>query len=259
MSLFDSHCHFDFPPFAGQQALLWQQCQAHNINRLLIPGTHPGQWPQAAALADTLPGVLVACGLHPWWIKDCGLSPVALADAMRRFISGHPVHAIGECGLDAMIDTAPEIQQDYLAVQLQLACDLSLPLILHVRKTHNAMQALLRHYRPPAGGVIHGFSGSLQQALQYWQMGFYLGIGGVITWPRARKTRAAVQQLPLAALLLETDAPDMPLHGHGSEANSPLNLPRIASELASLRGEPLALIEQQTSSNSCRLFRVPHV
>ena len=100
------------------------------------------------------------------------------------------------------------------------------------------------------GGVIHGFSGSEQQALEWIRLGFYIGVGGTITYPRAQKTRTTVARLPLEWVVLETDAPDMPLSGYQGQANSPLQLPLVAQALAQLRQQPLEFIIQQTRTKT---------
>lgn len=259
MELFDSHCHFDFAAFAGQQTAIWQQCQQAGIRQLLIPGISPEQWFAALQSSHSLHGVYTACGLHPWWVGSFSQTHcmAELTGLMQNFLAENAVIAIGECGLDKLIDTPMALQQDAFEQQIALACKLNLPLVVHVRKTHNETLYMLRHFQPPAGGVIHGFSGSTELARQYWQMGFYLGIGGTITYDRAKKTRQAVCDLPLEALLLETDAPDMPVQGQQGQANSPLNLPKIARTLAELRHQDFAAICQQTTANCKKLFNLP--
>lgn len=254
MPLFDSHCHFDFSAFSGRQSDIWQQCRTSGIQWLTIPGVCPGQWPKAAALAGALPGVFYACGLHPWWLADYSGDEDTLAKSIGDFTGHYRPVALGECGLDAAIATDMQRQQRFFERQIQLACELSLPLIIHVRKTHNLTLRLLKKYRPARGGVIHGFSGSPELAQQYWREGFYLGIGGIITYPRARKTIATAKALPLEALLLETDAPDMPPNGEQGKANSPLNVLKVAESLAQLRNDSVTNIARQTSANAHQLF-----
>ena len=137
-----------------------------------------------------------------------------------------------------------------------MAVEHQLPLILHGYGAHNELLQILGRYRPEAGGVIHGFSGSRQLAEQYWKLGFYIGVGGTITYERARKTRNAIKELPLEALLLETDAPDMPLSGEQGLDNTPLNLPAIASELAHIKGESVDTVVRQIALNTRQLFRI---
>jgi TatD DNase family protein len=164
--------------------------------------------------------------------------------------------AIGECGLDAAITTSLAIQLPVFEAQLCLATELGLPIIIHCRRSHNELTSLLKRNKLPPGGVIHAFSGSYEMAKQYWDMGFYLGIGGTITYERAHKTREAVKRMPLDALLLESDAPDMPLAGKQGQRNSPEHIPLIAQALAELRGESVQLIAEQTTRNAQTLFKI---
>jgi TatD DNase family protein len=261
--LIDSHCHLDFARITEAScesepiAALWQRCQAQGIERLIIPGVSPRQWLKAKRLASQLPGVYWAAGLHPWRLAQQAPSIEQLAQQLAEQAVEPRCVAIGECGLDGAIDTPLNEQMAFFEAQLQVAVELSLPVIVHVRRSHPELQALLKRYRPRRGGVIHGFNGSTELGLSYWRLGFRLGIGGSITYPRASKTRRAASELPLEALLLETDAPDMPLHGLQGQPNSPLQLPRVAEQLAQLRGTRYADIARQTSDNCRLLFDLP--
>ncbi len=260
--LVDSHCHFDFEAFAGEQQGLWRRCLAAGIRALVIPGVSHDQWSRLFALAESLDGVYGSVGLHPWWVgawqarKEARKESKDLTELLQPWRHHRDCVAIGECGLDSAIDTPLSQQLPLFEQQLQLACEWQLPLIVHVRRTHNETLQLLNRYRPPRGGVIHGFSGSPELARQYWQLGFRLGVGGTITYERAVKTRRAVQALPLEALLLETDAPAMPLCGRQGGPNSPLYLVDVAEALAQLRGESVADIARQTTENSLQLFNI---
>jgi TatD DNase family protein len=141
-----------------------------------------------------------------------------------------------------------------LDVHLQVARELSMPIIIHCRKAHNEMMKSLSGQNIKSGGVIHAFSGSIDLAKQYWALGFYLGVGGTITYERANKTRETVKQLPIEAMVLETDAPDMPLSGKQGQRNSPENIPEVARTLANIRGDSLQYIAQQTTENTKKLF-----
>jgi len=258
IEFFDSHCHFDFEDFnpeagAGTRLAQWQECNARGVAGLLVPGVEPAQWSAAKALAADIPKLVYSVGLHPWWIKSNGASE-AIAPQAADFLSDSRCVAIGECGLDAKIDCSMSVQLAIFEQHLQLAAESSKPLIIHVRSAHNELLRCLKRYKLPKGGVVHGFSGSLQQAQDYWAMGFYLGIGGTITYERAKKTRHTVAAMPLEALVLETDAPDMPPFGFQGQANHPRNLICVAQVLAELRNEPLELIAAQTSLNSQKLF-----
>jgi TatD DNase family protein len=266
MQFFDSHCHFDFAVFDHDRDLIWRECNALGINHLIIPGVAPEQWSVAASIAQLHKNIYVGVGLHPWWVSK-NMSADNSADDIARYLTDTRKHlekniiqskciAVGECGLDAAIATPMELQQQVLDIHLQLAQQTSMPLIIHCRKAHNELLVQLKHYDLPAGGVIHGFSGSYELAASYWAMGFRLGVGGTITYERANKTRRAVARLPLEAILLETDAPDMPLHGKQGERNSPANIIAIAQTLADLRGETLVQIAAQTTFNAQQLFKI---
>ena len=164
--------------------------------------------------------------------------------------------AVGECGLDGSIDASIESQLPILQWQVELACEQQLPLVLHGHRAHNPLLQLLSRSKPKAGGVIHGFSGSYELAQQYWRLGFYIGVGGTITYERAAKTRAAVARMPLESLVLETDAPDMPLQGFQGQPNSPLRLAQVAATLAELKNTPVDDIRQATEQNTRRLFHL---
>ncbi len=253
--LFDSHCHFDFEAFEQKQVSIWQACQQQGINKLVIPGVGPAQWPKAHQLSQSLPGVHAAFGLHPWWVEKISESPEQFQQTLASWLDSHSeCVALGECGLDGGISLASDQQQPYLDVQLQLASEYQLPVILHGYKAHNPLLQSLKRFNLPRSGVIHGFSGSLELALSYWRMGIRIGIGGSVTYPRANKTRKAVSQLPLQAIVLETDAPDMPLYGFQGEPNTPLRLVDVAHTVAELRSESLLQICEQTTRNSCELF-----
>lgn len=263
MQFFDSHCHFDFEVFDGDRELIWRECNELGITHLIIPGIEPEQWITAINIAQHK-NIYFSTGLHPWWVSknitvDC---LVNIRQHLEKNLMQPKCVAIGECGLDVVTATETatpmQLQQQVLDIHLQLAQQISKPLIIHCRKAHNELLVQLKRYNLPAGGVIHGFSGSYELAASYWDMGFRLGIGGTITYERANKTRTAVKKLPLGALLLETDAPDMPLSGKQGERNSPLQIIEIAQTLADLRGEPLEKIAAQTTLNSRTLFKIDY-
>jgi len=262
MQFFDSHCHFDFSEFDGDRDNIWRDCQARGVRQLMIPGVSLSSFTAAAAIAGQYEGIYTAAGLHPWWVeKDLGaadvvLNPSSIHDRLLARLVNPKCVAVGECGLDAVINTSLPLQQQVLDIHLQVASETGLPLIIHCRKAHNELVVQLKTRKLSAGGVIHAFSGSYELATAYWEMGFRLGIGGTITYERANKTRQAVKKLPLEALLLETDAPDMPLYGRQGEPNSPVNIPAIAQVLADLREEPVAIIAAHTTRNARQLFKI---
>jgi len=269
---FDSHCHFDFVEFNADRAALWQACNAQGITHLLMPGVTPDQWQTAAQLCAQYAGLFYAAGIHPHWIEQQSLLQKNAADLLTEstrekiiaLISNEIVQengagaarcvAVGECGLDKLIVTPIELQQQLLVAHIEAANQLHKPLIIHCVRAHNELIALLKKNKPVVGGVIHAFSGSYEVAQQYVDLGFYLGVGGTITYERAQKTRAAVAQIPLEFLVLETDAPDMPLQGKQGQRNSPEHIPQIAQVLADLRGIAVDEVAAITCRNAIRLF-----
>lgn len=282
MQFFDSHCHFDFIEFNADRAALWQACTAQGVTRLLMPGVAPEQWQRAAQLCVDYDGLCYAAGIHPHWIErqpwfqkdSANLLSDSTLENIAALIQQEIVHsinggatgdvapagiasncvAIGECGLDKMIATSLEVQQQLLAVHIDVANQVHKPLIIHCVRAHNELIALLKKHKPHYGGVIHAFSGSYEIAQQYVEQGFYLGVGGTITYERAQKTRAALTKIPLEYLLLETDAPDMPLQGKQGQRNSPGYIPQVAQVLADLRGLSCADIAAATWKNTLALF-----
>lgn len=253
--LIDSHCHFDFADFDGRRDSLWQACLDADVQALIMPGVEPAQWQRMQALTQQLPGTYYAVGLHPWWIERSGLTVDQLQQQLRDWLDQYPeVVAIGECGLDGGLNVPVDNQIPFLDAQLALAKDCQLPVILHGYKAHQPLLERLKRYGLANGGVIHGFSGSLELAMSYWRLGFRIGVGGTVTYPRASKTRKAVTGLPLEALVLETDAPDMPLHGYQGQPNSPVKVAEVAQCVAELRGESVELVCEKTSQNSLALF-----
>jgi TatD DNase family protein len=262
-TLFDSHCHFDFPEFDADRESVWRACQDLGVSGMMIPGVSPDQWQRAGQLCQANQGLVYSVGIHPHWLAAAGLSVGdnnCRLDEIRQSVVAHVQSpyccALGETGLDELIETPRALLELLLIWHLLLAAEFNKPVILHSVRAHHYLLPILKEYRPARGGVIHAFGGSYETARQYWDLGFYLGVGGTITYERAAKTRAAVQKMPLESLLLETDAPDMPLQGFQGQRNSPGKVIEVGNCLANLRAQPLALIAQQTSDNAQRLFGV---
>lgn len=250
VSLFDTHCHFDFAPFTAEPELELQRAAEQGVKRLLIPSVGPQDWQAVAELAQRFPSTIYyALGFHPLYLNPS--SPAHLPELEKALMKAeHACVAVGECGLDGMINVDAQLQEQMLIAQLALASQARLPVILHSRRTHNRLLQLLKQQRFQQGGVLHAFSGSLQEAHQFVDLGFKIGVGGVITYPRANKTRQAIAALATEHLVLETDAPDMPLNGFQGQANHPAQLTKVLETLAQLKDvsvESLAPILWQTS------------
>ena len=255
MQLIDTHCHLDFPVFDSDRAALLAECRQLGVGEYIIPAVGEENWGRVMALAAEHDGISYALGVHPWYVG--GQTPAVLTRLQQR-LAERPrgLVAVGECGLDLRSHVPQEGQLEMFEAQVELAKEHELPLIVHSVCANDTVAKILRRLRPACGGVIHAFSGSLQQAEAFWQLGFRLGIGGVISFERANKTREAVRDMPLEALLLETDAPDMPLQGQQGAPNTPANLPIIAQLLADLRQQPLAHVASVLHESTLRTFQL---
>ena len=255
MQLIDTHCHLDFPVFDPDRAALLAECRQLGVSEYIIPAVGEENWGRVMALAAEHDGISYALGVHPWYVG--GQTPAVLT-RLRRLLAERPrgLVAVGECGLDLRSHVPQEGQLEMFEAQIKLAMEHELPLIVHSVRANDTVAKILRRLRPARGGVIHAFSGSLQQAEAFWQLGFRLGIGGVISFERANKTREAVRDMPLESLLLETDAPDMPLQGQQGAPNTPANLPKIAQLLAALRQQPLAHVASVLRESTLQAFQL---
>lgn len=253
--LFDSHCHLDFADFDRDRLQVLERAASNGVGYICIPATRRSQWPSLLRPAPIHQPIqiVLALGLHPYFLADHRITDLELLDQELRQRSCNVV-AIGETGLDFVVcHDDREKQLSLFAGHVQLACRHQLPLIIHGRKSHDQILQVLRRLRPTRGGIIHAYSGSEQQAREYLKLGFKLGFGGGITYPRARKTRQLASTLPLESIVLETDAPDMPLNGHQGKRNEPEQVLQVAKCLASLRGLSLAEVTGTTSEN-CRII-----
>ena len=250
--LIDAHCHIDFPRFDGSREQLLADCEGRGIRKIVVPGTVPEGWERILELARRHPLLAPTAGLHPWWADAFGGDSLAQLDQLLA--ANSEVVAVGECGLDLKKGPLLEQQQAIFEAQVRLAASRGRPLLIHSVGTHDQVLAMLRRTGFSLPFLMHGFSGSMEQAEALVRRGAFIGVSGIITHARARKTHRVMAQLPLEALVLETDAPGLPPEGVPKEGNSPLNLPWVLEALCALREEPRALIIERLWENTRRLF-----
>lgn len=255
--LIDTHCHLDFPPFCDDLSATLAQAEAAGVRMFVVPAVTAERFAGVCALASEHPSIYAALGLHPLYITQHGEDQLAqLAQNLAAPVNKKIV-AVGEIGLDLYMEH-PQLEQQLwlLDQQLQLAKHYNLPVILHSRRTHDILAKALKKAALPCTGVIHGFSGSLAQAQAFIRLGYKIGVGGIITYPRAQKTRQTIAALPLSSLLLETDSPDMPLMGLQGQPNRPEYIVRTFAVLCALRHqESPAMIAEALYQNSHQFFR----
>ncbi|MCW8917353.1 MAG: TatD family hydrolase [Gammaproteobacteria bacterium] len=247
MELFDSHCHLDVAEFDADRAAVLARARAAGVGQMVVPAVAAAGWPALLALCRGEAGLYPALGLHPLYLERHREADLV---ELRRLVERERPLAIGEIGLDYFVAGLDRGRQQWLfEQQLALAEEFRLPVLLHVRKAHDPVLQTLRRFQL-VGGIAHAFNGSAQQAQHYIELGFKLGFGGMLTYERSTKIRALAGELPLEAIVLETDAPDMtPLLHHG-ERNSPEYLPEVLQALAQLRGVTAAALAPQLLANT---------
>jgi TatD DNase family protein len=265
MPWIDTHCHLDATEFDADRDAVRQNAKALGVETCVIPAVMASHFDEVRLLAHRHADAY-ALGIHPLYTPHASDTDLATLDAHLHTQRDDPrLVAVGEIGLDGFVPdiNTPDAlakQTHFFEAQLQLAQRHHLPVILHVRRSADGLLKGLRKF-PVVGGIAHAFNGSLQQAQMFIERGFKLGFGGAMTFERATKLRALATELPLSALVLETDAPDIPPHwiyttaearekGQAQGRNSPAELPRIASVLAELRGISLEALADITSANA---------
>lgn len=249
--LIDSHCHLDAPEFDSDRDQVLARARAAGVSAQIIPAVAAAGFEALQRLVAAEPNLHAAYGLHPMYLAEHRFEHLP---RLREQLASQKSVAVGECGLDFYVEGLdPALQRSYFQAQVQLAREFHLPLIVHARRAIEEVIVTLRRVGA-AGGVIHSYSGSEEQARQLWKLGFCIGIGGPITFERAQRLRRLVARMPIEFLLLETDAPDQPDQWHRGERNEPSYLPAIAQTIADLRGVSTVEIAQATSANARRLF-----
>jgi len=220
---------------------------SEGVTRIVVPSIGAFNWQQVHETTLASPALFPAYGLHPVYTDRHEDADLERLDA---WLEEHPAVALGEIWLDYYIEDADrERQRALFEAQLGIAERRSLPVLLHVRKAHDEVLSLLRRHALP-GGIAHAFNGSLQQAERYIALGFRLGFGGMLTHPRSRHLRMLASRLPLEALVLETDAPDLTGARHRGQRNEPAWLPEVAEVLAELRGITVEEVATVTTTNA---------
>jgi len=251
----DTHCHLDAHEFDGQSRAVAQRAAAAGVAMIVIPAVERGNFDAVAQLAAEEPNASYALGIHPICVPKAREEDLVFLRARVEAALADPRFvAIGEIGLDFFIpllcEPAMREKQDYFfREQLRIARDFGLPVLMHVRRSQDQVLKHVRQVRP-AGGIAHAFNGSFQQAQIYIDLGFKLGFGGAMTFTRALQIRRLATQLPLGAIVLETDAPDIAPAWVHPGINSPEQLPAIGAALAGLRALSSEQVRVATEANA---------
>lgn len=249
--LVDTHVHLDVDEFDADRDAVIARARAAGVVAQVVPAIDARGWPRLREVCAAQADVHAAYGLHPMFVdrhEDAHL------DALREWIERERPVAVGECGLDHFVDGLDRDRQRALFdAQLRIARDADLPVIVHARRAVDDVIAAIRRVGG-LRGVVHSFAGSREQAEALWRLGFAIGLGGPVTYPRARRLREIAATMPLEHLVLETDAPDQPDADHRGQRNEPARLVHVLHAIAALRGEQAADIAACTTRNAARLF-----
>lgn len=260
----DTHCHLDAREFEGDVGAVRQRAAAAGVTHCVLPAVAPWNFDAVRELAHRH-GDSYALGIHPLCTGEAGEQDLELLDRALTVHRDDPrLVAVGEIGLDYFVPGLDGPRQEHFyREQLALARHHGLPVLLHVRRSADQLLKELR--RAGVRGIAHAFNGSAQQAGEFVRLGFKLGFGGTVTYDRALQVRRLARELPLSALVMETDAPDIPPHwlyrtaaeraeGTPQGRNEPGELPRIAGQLAQLRGIDAAELRRATCDNACEVL-----
>lgn len=249
----DTHSHLDAPEFNADRSAVHARARAMGVALQIVPAVNITSCTDVIELAQHYPDCLPALGLHPVYAAthtDAHLSH------LKSLLTTSSVIAVGEIGLDGFVPGLDMERQIALFIaQLKFAQHFDLPVLLHVRRSIDTVLKYLRRY-PVKGGIAHAFNGSMQQAESFIQLGFKLGFGGAMTYPQALRIRALAANLPLSAIVLETDSPDISPEWAWRQRNEPAYLPRIGAVLAEIRQSSLAEIASVTGSNALTVLNL---
>lgn len=255
--LIDTHCHLDAAEFDADRDLIAEQALQTGLCAIVLPAVARNNFDAVIRVCARHQHCAYALGIHPMYVESSSLHDL---EVLEQYIAQYQPIAIGEIGLDYFL-TNPRNNPDnivrqttFFVAQLKLARQYRLPVILHVRNAIDDILKQLRKYQL-VGGIAHAFNGSFQQAQQFIELGFKLGFGGAMTYDRALKIRELAAKLPLNAIVLETDAPDIPPEWVGRNArNSPLELPKIAQVLADLKQVNVSQVIDITGTNAIKVL-----
>lgn len=251
--LIDSHCHIDVDAFDHDREQVITRAHLAGVKKIIVPAIQSRTWDRLLAICAQHKSLYPALGLHPLFSPSHTEPDFSL---LEKYIQDFQPIAVGEIGLDFYSENADrEKQLLFFNRQLELAQQISLPVILHVRKAHDQILESLKQIRV-TGGVCHAFNGSMQQAEQYIELGFKLGFGGMLSYERSTRLRRLAAELPLESIVLETDAPDMTVASHQGERNSPEYLPECLLALARVRGLEPSQVASATTENCLQVFHL---
>lgn len=251
--LFDTHAHMNDPAFDADRESVFLGLKDKGVANVMNVGCCLESSGDCIKLAETYPFVYASVGTHPDSADEVNDQ---VLNAYREMAKHPKVLAIGEIGLDYYYETVPrEIQIKAFRMQMELARELNMPVIVHERNAHDDGMRIVKEFKDVTG-VFHCYSGSAEMARQLVNLGWYIGFTGVLTFKNARKAVETAQSIPLDRIVLETDCPFMAPEPFRGKRNDPGYVPYMAKKLAELRGLSVAEVTQITTENAKRLYRL---
>lgn len=253
---FDTHAHYDDAKFKKDQQELFGALRRAGVDAVVNCASDLKSCASTLKLTKDYDFIFGAVGVHPHEVKD--LEEDAVYQLYNYACRSEKIVAIGEIGLDYHYDFSPrDVQKDWFVEQIELAKEVELPIVVHSREAaKDTFDIIEATDASEVGGVIHSYSGNVEMAKAYVDMGFYLGIGGMVTFPDVKKILRVVEEIPLEHLLLETDAPYLAPVPNRGQRNDSRNLAYVAQKIAELKGITPEEVARVTSENACRLFQV---
>jgi len=251
--IIDSHCHLDFKVFNTDREQVIERARKVGVSKIIIPGVMRKTWPDIKLCCENHAELYPCYGLHPYFIDQHNESDI---QNLRNYIESNPPIAIGECGLDFYLKNLDQDKQlFYFEQQLDIALEFNLPVVIHARKSTEAVINDIAK-RPGLKGMIHSYSGSYEQAIKLISLNFYLSFGGPISYEKSSRLRNIVKSLPLDSLLVETDAPDQPTSNAPSRRNEPSFITEVIKHIARLHSTTEEEVARITSENAKKLFQL---
>jgi len=249
--MIDSHCHLDFEDFDADRQQVIERAQQAGIEKIIIAGISQTTWSHLRQVCEQYKNLYACYGLHPYFIEQ---HEIPHLDDLKNTLQQSKAVALGECGLDFYLsDLDKDKQQFFFEAQLDIADELNLPVVIHSRKANQQILTALKKH-PNLRGMVHSFSGSIEVAQQFIKRDFYISLGAVVTFERATKIRKLAEQLPLDALLIESDAPDQSGLKHNNQRNEPAYIVETIAAIAELKKISLDEVAAASYKNALELF-----
>lgn len=252
--IFDTHAHYDDGQFDTDREELLGAMEAGGVGAIVDAGSTLESWDKILELTERYPFIYGAIGIHP---DEAGTLDEAGMERMAELLDRDKIVAVGEIGLDYYWNKENhDVQKHWFIRQLDMAREKQMPVIIHSREAAADTMDIMKQHASGMKAVIHCYSYSAEMAKEYVKMGYYIGVGGVVTFKNAKKLKQVVQEIPLERILLETDCPYLAPVPFRGKRNSSLNLPYVAEAIAELKGTTAEEVIQQTEKNARELYNL---